>query len=395
MKILHIIATLDPASGGPPEGIRQVSIAMMELGHSVEVVSLDSSTADYLKPFPIPAHALGPRIGNWAFTRKLYPWLLENGKRFDVFIAHASWLYTNLVTARAANRLNLPYFLFPHGGLDPWFNKNSAVKRLKKQIYWKLFEHKIMEGAADVLYTSEQERQGSATSFSPPCSKGSIVGYGTHGSSEDPSLLRKQFLKEFPELKSTRNITFLGRIHPKKGCDLLLQAFARIASRDASLRLVFVGPDTVQWAAHLRQMTKDLGIGDRVIWTGPLVGELKWGALYNSEVFILPSHQENFGISVVEALSCAVPVLISDQVNIASQVAADGAGFVEKDTFEGTTTLLHRWFSLSEKQKKELSVRAKSCFENRFRMDRVVESYLKILRAHSPAQTPQRQRQIS
>ncbi len=108
-------------------------------------------------------------------------------------------------------------------------------------------------------------------------------------------------------------ILFLGRLHPKKGCDLLLEAFAKVSANDSSLTLVMAGPD--QWDGELQRRA-----GANVLFTGMLEGSLKWSALRAAEVFILPSHQENFALSVVEALACARPVLISDRINICREV---------------------------------------------------------------------------
>ena len=144
-----------------------------------------------------------------------------------------------------------------------------------------------------------------------------------------------------PALANFPFLLFLGRIHPKKGCDLLLEAFARVAPE--YLHLVIAGPDEIGWRAELEPLVERLGITDRVHWTGMIRGQLKWGALLTAQAFILPSHQENFGIAVADALSCGLIPLISDQVNIAPDVVADGAGIMEPDTPTGTENLIRRF----------------------------------------------------
>ena len=124
----------------------------------------------------------------------------------------------------------------------------------------------------------------------------------------DPS---RTFLGKFPPLHGRQLLVFLGRLHPKKGCDLAIDAFAAIAQRAPNLCLVLAGPDQIGWQTGLTTRAEKLGINSRVIFTGMLSGELKRGALMAADAFILPSHQENFGMAVVEALSLGVPVLIS------------------------------------------------------------------------------------
>jgi len=98
--------------------------------------------------------------------------------------------------------------------------------------------------------------------------------------------------------------------------------------------------------------------------------DAKWGAFAACEAFILPSHQENFGIAVAEALACGRPVLISDQVNIAPEIAGDGAGLVEPDTLEGTIRLLERWLSLDAEQRESMQEQALITFATRYDMRR-------------------------
>jgi glycosyltransferase involved in cell wall biosynthesis len=134
-------------------------------------------------------------------------------------------------------------------------------------------------------------------------------------------------------------ILFLGRIHEKKGCDLLLRAWKEVLSSGmrniSDIHLVMAGPADHAYGAEMKELAGKLGIGTRVTWTGMITGDLKWGSLRAADAFILPSHQENFGVSVVEALACGVPVLISNKVNIWREIEEDNAGLVENDDLGG------------------------------------------------------------
>jgi glycosyltransferase involved in cell wall biosynthesis len=180
-----------------------------------------------------------------------------------------------------------------------------------------------------------------------------------------------------PGLRGKRIVLFLGRVHAKKGCDLLIDAFASIATDSPDIDLVMAGPD-----AGMRDMLQvrlaGTGITNRVHWPGLVTGDAKWGAFYASDAFVLPSHQENFGIAVAEALGCSRPVLISDQVNIWPEIEADGAGLVAPDTLDGTRKLLERWLALDEPQRQIMRQRARACFETRYNLDQNVTELVRF-----------------
>jgi glycosyltransferase involved in cell wall biosynthesis len=185
---------------------------------------------------------------------------------------------------------------------------------------------------------------------------------------------KEKFFAAFPGLRATRILLFLGRLHPKKGCDLLLDAFPR----NSELSLVLAGPDQVGWEIELRRRV-DHSAASRVIFTGMLEGEMKRGALAVADAFILPSHQENFGMAVVEALAAGLPVLISNRINIWREIEADRAGLVEPDDLPGTKRLIERWCKTDAPERETMRVNARRCFDNRFHIDRAVDSLLSIL----------------
>jgi glycosyltransferase involved in cell wall biosynthesis len=128
------------------------------------------------------------------------------------------------------------------------------------------------------------------------------------------------------------------------------------------------GPDPQQWQTELQRQAEASGVGYRIHWPGMLRGDAKWGAFLASEAFVLPSHQENFGIAVAEALACGRPVLLSDKVNIAADIVADGAGLMEPDTSAGTARLLERWIQMHGDARRAMAATALSCFAQRYDM---------------------------
>ena len=378
MKILRCIHSLNPAIGGPLESVRQSSRVLAQRGHEVEVVSLDDPAAPWLQEFPATVHALGPGRGHYGYAPRFVPWLQERHAGYDAVVVHGIWQYNSFGVWRALHKTETPYFVFPHGMLDPWFNRTYPLKHLKKLLYWPWAEYRVLRDARAVLFTSEEERRLARESFKLYRCREVVVNYGTAAPEIDLAGAREEFLQSFPVLREKTLLLFLGRLHVKKGCEELIRALA--ALEKFPLHLVLAGPCADEdYLQRLHRLTNELGCQDRITFSGMLRGNLKWGAFAAAEAFILPSHQENFGIAVAEALACGTPVLISDQVNIWREIVQDGAGLADKDDLDGTRRLLERWQALPPGQRAKMSIKAQRSFANRFEIHRAVDSFLAVL----------------
>jgi len=386
VRLLHVLSSVNPKGGGPMEALRHYGGRVRSLGHDVEVVTLDDPSQGYVSNYSLPVRALGPSLGTYGYNPRLTGWLRNNASRFDAVLVHGLWQYHGFGAWRALRRSPVPYYVFPHGMLDPWFKTTFPLKHLKKQLYWPWADYRLLRDARAVLFTSQEERRLARQSFSRYEAREVVVDYGTSAPPADADRLRQAFFLQHPELRGKRLLLFLGRIHPKKGCDLLIEAFARIGGADPSLHLVLAGPDQTGWASSLRSLAAAAGIAGRVAFLGMLQGDIKWGALYASEAFALPSHQENFGIAVAESLGCGLPVLISDKVNIWREVEADQAGIVNPDSLKGTERSLRTWLGMSESARTGMRERARSCFERRFTAEAMASSLLSVLK--QGGQTP-------
>ncbi|UCG34861.1 MAG: glycosyltransferase [Candidatus Omnitrophota bacterium] len=381
MKILQVIHSANPAGGGPIESAQQIGMILQGLGHMVEVASLDSPGAPWVSKFPLKLNMLGPSYSKYGYSPRFVPWLIANSKKYDAVVVRGVWQYSSFGVWRALHKTGTPYFVYPHGMLDPWFKYKYPLKHLRKILYWFWGEYRVLRDAKAVLFTSEQERILANKSFRPYKCNEVVVKYGTALPPQDQDAKRAIFFKEFPDLADKRIFLFLGRIHPKKGCDLLIKAFAQIAREDSSLHLVIAGPDQIGWQKKLQRLCEKLGVSDKVSWPAMLSGDLKWGAFYAAEAFILPSHQENFGIAVAEALGCGVPVLITNKVNIWREIEADGAGLVANDNLEGIIILLKGWLALQQSKRQDMQKKSKSCFIERFEIHKTAQSLVEMLRA--------------
>ena len=387
MRMLHVIRSANPKYGGPIEGIRQLAARNTAAGHTVELVSLDDPREPWLTEIGIPVHATGPSYLGYGYNPRLVPWLKKNHRDYDVVIVNGLWQYGSFGVWRALRDTATPYCVFTHGMLDPWFKKQYPLKHLKKWLYWPWAEYRVLRDALTVFFTTEEERRLARRSFWLYHCDEIVIPYGINGPTGESAESREKFLQKFPLLRGKRSLLFLSRIHPKKGCDLLLHAFAKLVNSGGpppegtgDLHLVMAGPDDSDFAQRMKSLAQTLGIADRVTWTGMLAGDLKWGAFHAADVFVLPSHQENFGIAVAEALACGLPVLISNKVNIWREVRMHGAGMVEADDQPSVDRMLQSWISADDGQRRAMRDNAKTCFQKCFNVDQFARVFVESLK---------------
>ena len=372
---------MDPAAGGPPQGIRNVVPALAALGVHNEVLCFDNPQAAFLAHEEFTVHAIGPARGPYGYCAGLQDWLLQHLHRFDVVIAHGLWQHNSAGTLRALarfRRLNpgvrAPlFYVMPHGMLDPYFQRapDRRWKALRNHLVWKLFEGRVVNHAHGVLFTCAQELVLARIPFSPYKPQRELdVGYGIKEPPARTTALTDAFQACCPGVTGKPYLLFLSRIHEKKGADLLLRAYVELRRQRPDLpALVVAGPglDT----AH-GQSLQEIARGQSDIhFPGMLRGDAKWGALHGCEAFVLPSHQENFGIAVVEAMACARPVLISDQINIWKE--CEPGGLVDEDTQAGVVRMLGRWFDMTPAQRAARGAEARKAYENNFAVDKAAQ----------------------
>jgi glycosyltransferase involved in cell wall biosynthesis len=381
MRILQCVGDIDPALGGSVEAARQLSMALDGLGHAVELVTLRPPQAQWMAAWTGAVHYAGPAFTRYLYSRRLSDWIARRAGQFDAIVIHGLWRYTSAGAWRGLRGHSVPYFVFPHGMLDPYFKRAFPWKHLQKKICWHWVERSVVRDARAVLFTCDEERQRARFTFRSYACRERVLGLGIARPAGDGAAEKQEFLAAYPELAGMRVALFLGRIHPKKGCDVLIRAFARVARRDATLRLVIAGPDECGWQSELKRLAAQLSIGERVVWTGPLYGALKWGAMRAADVFVLPSHAENFGITVAEAMACSLPVLMSKEVNIWREIVTDGAGMAAADNLEGTAFLLDRWLAMPDTERDQMRANALRSFSERFELDRFAHEFVECLKS--------------
>lgn len=391
MRILHVIGSVDPKNGGTTDHVFSSCKIWARRGHECHILCLDSPKAPWLVESPVVTFALGRQGGCYELASRIIPWLRygytqgfvkwlrKHARQYDAVILNGLWNFTSYGSWLALGTSDVPYFICPHGMLDPWLKQAHPTRHWIRTFFWRLFEWKVVRDAKGVFFACEEERRLANRYLSRSNCRAYIAGYGTREVPGDARAQKAAFFSKFPQTRGRKLILFLSRIHPKKGLDLLIRAFARHAAQLAEFDLVIAGPDDVGLKPQLTRIAADLGVEQRIHWVGMLTGGEKWGAFRSAEFFVLPSHQENFGIAVVEAMALAVPVLITKKVNIWREVQSYGAGHPVLDEPSDVAAGLQYMCGLSKAQLLAMGRNAKTCFLDRFDLERNAMELLGLL----------------
>lgn len=383
MKVLHVLTTIDPAGAGPVEAAR-LYCSSSRGDYRAEVLTLDNDITAWRNSWPVPVHAIGHSRMYGRYSSALTSWLQEHASRFDAVVVHGVWGYHLIGVWKALRGGGVPYFLICHGMLNPWFRRTYPLKHLKKAAAWSLLVRRAVAGAASILYLCEEERRLALSNFRIDCPREAFAPLGTLVSSVGPGV----FFEKHPLLRGKRIVLFLGRICYMKGCDILLDAFSGFASDNPGMQLVMCGPDHEGWQRDLVRKAAALGISDRVTWTGPLFGKSKWSALAAAELFALPSRCETFPVSVIEALACGTPVLITRDINIYPSVQSSSAGIVCDSNVESLRGALARWLAADQTERAAFRQRALECHSRHFSLDVALERHSAAIRSYLDGVAP-------
>ncbi len=340
--------------------------AVAELGHDVTIYATDRELAPG-EAARLPALAGTAKIelfpqhfpGLFATSFPLARALREAISRADIVHLHSLYLFHTWATALLCRRFGVPYLLRPHGTLDPFLWKRH---RGRKAVLETLFQNRVLREAASLHYTAEEEMR-----LAKPYAQGNrgvVVPNGLDLAQYAELPAAGSFCAAHPEIGDRRIVLFLSRLNFKKGLDILVPGFAQAAKRHADLHLVIAGPDDGMETAARGWVAAE-GIGDRTSFVGMLDHKAKLAAFRDAAMFVLPSYSENFGIAIVEAMACGVPVAISDKVNIWREIQEAGAGLVGPADVETVTQQIER-LAADPASAAEMGRRGKALAADRF-----------------------------
>lgn len=347
MRILHVIANVALRYGGPTQALMGMAKSLVEIGSEVTIFTTNQDGDGILDvPLDVPIMKDGIEIRyfpiqnprffgtSMPLARTLKQELKSN--KYDIVHIHCLYLFHGAVVAHYCRKYGIPYIVSPHGTLDPFIYHRH---RKRKAFIELLFENKNLNHASALHYTTEEEKVLARPFINHD--RSFVVPNGLYMEDYQSEVVAGSFRAKYPETKNKKIILFFSRLNFKKGLDLLIDAFAKVNAVKDDVHLVITGPDNEGYGQIVKGWIQDKGLRDHVTFTGMLTGQDKLEVLKDSDMFVLPSYSENFGIAVIEAMICGLPVIISNKVNIWHELIDHEAGeVVNCDSSEVAVSML-------------------------------------------------------
>lgn len=330
---LHVVSHTDPRYGGLSSAVPSLAASLADQDVEVALAAFCLPGEEY-RPATMGADQVSfwpTSRASWALDRGLKTSFAEAMRAADGLHIHGIWEESTAVACRTARKLGKPYVLSAHGMLEPWA---LAAKKLKKRIYAALIERDNVAGAACLhaltMAEAEQYRQFGAT-----CPIAVVPNAVEVPEEADADV----FLNQFPKLRGKRIVLFLSRLHPKKGLDLLIGSWARIAKEHHQACLVIAGPNSDGFEGKLAEEVRERGIENQVCFTGMLTGAMKWSAFDAAECYVLPSYSEGLSMALLEAMGVGLPVIATRACNM-PEITQYEAGWEIEPTADALTQAL-------------------------------------------------------
>ena len=295
MRLIHTMPDIDKEASGPSYSVTRLCESLIAHGAQVQLALIGDAALMQERPYvqAFPA-GIGPaRLGNSPAMRR---WLKQQVARqaADIVHNHSLWMLPNVYPGWATRGSRIPYVVSPRGTLSEWaMASGSKIKR----VYWPLLQRPSIAHATLFHATAESEYEDiRRMGFRQPVA---VIPNGI----DLPEYQAKP-------VRGQRTLLFLGRLHPVKGIDFLLQAWAQLHAEFPEWQLQIAGPGEADYVHYLKTLAQDLHV-QRVSFDGPIYGAGKFNAYRQADLYVLPSHSENFGMTVAEALACGTPCVVS------------------------------------------------------------------------------------
>lgn len=388
MRVLHVTPSYIPAYryGGPVKAVHELCRALARKGIDVTVFTTDVDQGGRLgvplnqaiemegvKVFYYPVKLMW----SYCYSKKLSEAIKKHLYETDIVHIHSVYLYPTLAAARWCRKHKTPYLINPFGALDPAMIKLKG--RVKKTLYIKFIERHNINNARAIHVCSDYEKENvlSLNFDVPVITVPRGIEPQEYRKPDNPVDLRKKY----PDLRGKRIVLFLGRIHRKKGLDLLACAFRRIIKDRDDVRLVIAGSGEDRYVNKVKKIFRKGNINGKTIFTGMLLGPQKLSAFYSSDIFVLPSYGENFGIAALEAMACGVPVVTTNRVGLSADIDECRAGIVtdcdSKKIADAISSLL-----VDNKLRETMGENGRKLAENRFTWNDIADKMIGVYRAY-------------
>ncbi len=376
MKILQAISYFAPQKGGDLNVCCTLSKQLAQHAHEVTIITTDSSGFDkeYARSIEefgvevIPFHCI-VNINSFLITPSMNGWVKSNISNFDLVHMHNFRSYQNSTIHHYAKKYSVPYVLQAHGSLPEAFTGQSSSLIFQKKLFDMVFGETILKDASKVIASTKIE-SGQYQKMGVNEDKIEIVPSGLDLSQFENLPQRGRFRKKWGINDGQKIILYLARIAKVKGLDLLANAFAGLTKKLDDAKLVIVGPDD-GYLLSLKKLIADLEISDKVLFTGPLYGNDKLEAYVDADVYVLPSSYEIFGITILEALACGTPVIVTDRCGLADVINGQAGLVVPYEKEELQHALLQMLGD--DKMRREFGERGKLLVREKFNWEKIAE----------------------
>jgi glycosyltransferase involved in cell wall biosynthesis len=338
---LEVVSHLDPSYGGLSSAVpalgRSLAASLGGMRHTIDLTAFCVAGEHFTPEGYSPANlsfwpaARGAWLRDRLHGNRLHQQFFDHVHGAQGVHIHGLWEAATSVATASARQAGVPYILSAHGMLEPWA---LDQKRVKKLVYAALVERGNVARARclHALTRAEARQFADFGARSPIAVIPNAVDVPLHAQAES-------FLEQFPALLGKRIVLYIGRLHPKKGLDLLIDAWSRLAASFPAAHLVLAGPDCDGTRTGLEDQVARSGVGDSVLFAGMLRGDMKWSALAAAEAFVLPSWSEGLSMSALEAMGMGLPVIVTRPCNM-PEVLEHAAGWeIEPDREQLTAAL--------------------------------------------------------
>ncbi|MBN1551180.1 glycosyltransferase [bacterium] len=373
LNVLHVIPGLSNSSG-PTHIVNKLSSCLSDLGCNVSIFYLTGRELDTVMPkderIYVKGFAVSRRLKYWGYSALLKKALLRHGDDFNVIHLHSLWMYPNIAVMKGAKKNNVPYIVAPQGSLDKWSLEHHSTR---KKLYFNLMERSVLNEAAGLHAVTEHEANifrnlGVKT---PAYVIPNGVELDDYQSMPDPQIFKDNY--QIGDEKTV--LLYLSRLHPKKGLDLLIKAYAIACRSNPYLQLVIAGSDGgTGYSETVKQMLRKTGQENNVILTGELKGKEKLEAFAAADIYTLTSYSEGLPIAVVEAMACGLPVVITKGCYL-PEVEEWRAGIIAETDVNSISKAIIRLAS-SKKLRKETGVKSKLLVNNKFGWKKIAADVL-------------------
>jgi glycosyltransferase involved in cell wall biosynthesis len=381
MKILHLVGFY-PEIGGPFTAVKELLIKLSERGITVKVLSpipknYNKGKLNFIKELPFEVEYIEeqlPRFIMPSFSLKFNKRINELSEKYNLINFSGIFDFYSI----SLTSINIPIVYSTRGTFMKEAYKMMKLKKIKKDFYMNIIGKKILKKAKRIHLLTQEEKEHFLEFYPEFENKIRIIPNGLDLSQFEIDLNKSGLIKKYPYLKDKKIVLFLSRINWKKGLDVLIPAFAKLYKEDKSFHLLIAGKDDGDgYEKKVKQWVSDYGLLDAVTFTGLLTGKDKLMAFYGSDLFVLPSYSENFGVAVVEAMACGIPIVVSDKVGISREIKQYDAGTIVKTNVYDVYNGIKNVFQNLDKAK-EMALNAEKMVHNLYDINKVADEMIKM-----------------